>query len=127
MARRMNVEITDDIDPTHTADETVHFSLDGIHYEIDLAAIHAQKLRSTFTMWIDAARKVGKKPVHHKRSTVERMESAAIREWAKANNITVSPRGRIPHHIVNAYHQRNTTKTDAQRVQAALEKAQAKA
>jgi hypothetical protein len=55
MAKTVIVKLTDDLDGGD-ADETVHFSLDGKSYEIDLSAANASKLRSAFTPYLEKGR-----------------------------------------------------------------------
>lgn len=129
MARQMTVEMTDDLNPDTPADETVQFSLDGIGYEIDLAADNAERMRSTLEPWIAAARKTGgrfkgRRPIAGG-SGMSKQELAVVRQWAQSNGMTVADRGRIPQEVITAYHSRNR-KSDADRVAAALAKAQAK-
>lgn len=50
-------EPPDDIDATQKSDQTVHFALDGHHYEINLSTENAARLRSTLTNYIDHARR----------------------------------------------------------------------
>src|SRR5690606_16635533 len=90
-----------------TADETVSFSLDGVAYEIDLTSENAAKLRDAFSQWVGHARRVGGRRTTGRRAGSRAGggsgESAAIREWARANGYTVNDRGRIPAHIKAAY------------------------
>lgn len=58
MAQRVQVILVDDLDGSE-ADETVHFSLDGTGYEIDLSRDNASRLRDALTPYLGAARKVG--------------------------------------------------------------------
>lgn len=60
MAQRTTVELVDDIDGTKAA-ETVKFSLDSTHYEMELSARNAKKLRSLLAPYIEAGRKVPRK------------------------------------------------------------------
>jgi hypothetical protein len=48
--------LEDDLDGTD-ASETLTFSLDGLHYEIDLNTEHAQELRTILAHYIVAGRK----------------------------------------------------------------------
>ena len=59
MAKTVIVKLTDDIDGGD-ADETVHFSLDGKSYEIDVNAGNAAKLREAFKPFIERARVRGR-------------------------------------------------------------------
>ena len=55
MAKTVIVKLTDDIDGGD-ADETIHFSLDGKSYEIDVNARNAAQLRAAFTPFIEKGR-----------------------------------------------------------------------
>jgi hypothetical protein len=55
MAKTVIVKLTDDIDGGD-ADETVHFSLDGKSYEIDLNSANAAKLRSALQPYVESGR-----------------------------------------------------------------------
>ncbi|MCW2903752.1 MAG: Lsr2 family protein [Streptosporangiaceae bacterium] len=108
MARRTVVELLDDIDGK-AADETVIFSLDGVAYEIDLSAGHADKLRGSFTPYVEKARKAGVRQPSRQargtgpRTTHTRERSADIRTWARQHGIAVNDRGRISAQVVEAY------------------------
>ena len=58
MAQRMIVHLIDDTDGT-SADQTVHFAIDGVAYEIDLTDAHADSIRRTLAPWINAGRRTG--------------------------------------------------------------------
>lgn len=106
MAKKEVVLLLDDLDGGE-ADETVHFSIDGISYEIDLKAANAKKLRDVFQPFVDKARKAGsgrpRAAARRQRTAESRERSAEIRAWAKENGIEVHPRGRIPGHVVEQY------------------------
>lgn len=116
MARKTIVELVDDTDDTRSADETVEFGIDGVTYEIDLATINADKLRADLNKWAEHARRVGGRS---RRGTgrrggakIDRLQTAAIREWAAKNGHKVSTRGRVPAEIVDAYNAAGGTKVD---------------
>lgn len=105
MAQKVQVILIDDIDGGN-ADETVSFSLDGVAYEIDLSTENAAKLREALSTWVGHARRVGGRRAAGRRAGSRGTgggESAAIREWARANGYTVNDRGRIPANIKAAY------------------------
>lgn len=111
MAKKVTVTLVDDFDGEGPADETVEFSLDGASYEIDLSSKNAQKLRDELKHWIDAGRRVGGRrrgrpgiPSRNGRASIDREQSAAIRDWARRNGHKVSTRGRIPADIIDAFH-----------------------
>ncbi|WP_067829108.1 histone-like nucleoid-structuring protein Lsr2 [Nocardia inohanensis] len=110
MAKKVTVTLVDDYDGESKADETVFFSIDGNEYEIDLSIKNAGKLRESLEPWTEKARKVGRSTKRkaglaagRTRPAVDREESTAIREWARAQGHQVSSRGRIPAEIVDAY------------------------
>jgi hypothetical protein len=105
MAQQTTVTLTDDLDGTKAA-ETVRFGLDGRSYEIDLNKRNAAALRKALGEFTGAARKVrgarvASKPV----SSAEppKVDARAVREWAVANGITVSARGRISSDVVEQF------------------------
>ncbi|BBY05964.1 histone-like nucleoid-structuring protein Lsr2 [Mycobacterium noviomagense] len=109
MAKKVTVTLIDDFDGEAPADETVEFGLDGVTYEIDLSSKNAAKLRSDLKQWVQAGRRVGgrrrgRASSGRGRGTIDREQSAAIREWARRNGHNVSSRGRIPADIIDAFH-----------------------
>ena len=112
MAKKVTVTLVDDFDGEGPADETVEFSIDGVTYEIDLSAKNAKKLRDDLKQWVDAGRRVGGRrrgrsggaPGRAARGSIDREQSAAIREWARRNGHKVSTRGRIPAEVIDAFH-----------------------
>lgn len=100
MAKRVQVLLEDDIDGG-TANETVSFSLDGDHYEIDLNKRNAAKLRSMLEPYIKRARTA---PARGRGSTSTAGErSAEIRAWARSQGIPVNERGRIATSLIDKY------------------------
>lgn len=140
MAKQTITKVLDDLDGSE-ADETVQFSVDGNLFEIDLTAGHASELREFLATYIDAGTRVGRvgqgAQMRSYRSgsqassaqTVRqtRQESQAVREWAAAQNFEVADRGRIPQHIVDAYHARNTNPPRGEALQQEVEEAAAPA
>lgn len=120
MAQVTQVKLVDDLDGGEAA-ESVAFSLDGKAYEIDLSEKHAAALRDAFAPFIGGARRAGnaaKVMSRQRMSTVtatgsgrSRAESAAIREWANAQGLEVSTRGRISSTVLEAYANRATSAT----------------
>jgi hypothetical protein len=108
MAQQTMVRLIDDIDGK-PAKETVAFSLDGVSYEIDLNTKNADKLRRTFTPYVEKARKVARRRSGRSdrrmgaRSTHDRDRAAQIRMWAKQHGVDVNERGRIPSRVAEAY------------------------
>ena len=92
MAKQTTVVLVDDLDGS-TAAEQVEFAIDGRSYEIDLSAANSAKLREALAPFISAARRTG-----------GRAQNQAIREWAVAQGMKISERGRIPSNVLEAYH-----------------------
>jgi len=110
MARRIVHQLVDDIDGSVLEvgeGETVHFSLNGASYEIDLNTAHAEELRKAFEPYISAGRRAGSsgavRSAAPRKRTGRNPEVAAIRAWANDNGYTLSERGRIPAPVVEAY------------------------
>jgi hypothetical protein len=117
MATKTVVSLVDDL-TGDAAEETVEFGLDGVTYEIDLAAANAAALRETLGTYLPRARRVAGRrrtgrggpsasaPSSARptgRAPVDREQSRAIREWARRQGMTVSDRGRISAEITAAY------------------------
>ena len=117
MAQITEVRLLDDLDGGEAA-ESVTFSLDGKSYEIDLSEKHAAALRDAFAPFVSSARRAGGSAVASRQKTPTRTstavgrpreETAAIREWATANGLAVSARGRISSIVLEAYENRGNT------------------
>ena len=117
MAQITEVRLLDDLDGGEAA-ESVAFSLDGKSYEIDLSEKHAAALRDAFAPFVSCARRAGGSAVASRqkmsaltsaRAGRPREETAAIREWATANGLEVSSRGRISSTVLEAYENRGRT------------------
>ncbi|MGY1697373.1 Lsr2 family protein [Geodermatophilus sp. SYSU D00814] len=113
MAQRTVIRLVDDLDDTEIGQDggqTVNFALDGRQYEIDLTNDHASEMRATLDRYVRAARKVGGRQ-NRVRATATGAKAAApvdyspqaVRAWAKAKKIDVSPRGRIPQSVVDQF------------------------
>lgn len=108
MAQRVQISLTDDLLGHDTpADETVNFGLDGATYEIDLSGANAAALREALAPYVAAGRKTSgaaKRPGRRGRSSAPGGASANdIREWARANGMPVSDRGRVRDDVKAAY------------------------
>ena len=105
MAQRMVFTVTDDLDGSDGA-ETVSFGVDGQDYEIDLAPQNAGRLRDVLQPYLEAARRSRPGRAAAPRRVTRRpsrSDPAAVRAWAAAAGITVSPRGRIPASDIGQY------------------------
>ena len=108
MARQTTITLVDDLDGSE-ADEQVAFTVDGRSYEIDLSAANAGRLRDTLAPFISAGRRSAARRGSVAASapsggTSNRAQNQAIREWAIAQGMKVSERGRIPTNVLTAYH-----------------------
>jgi nucleoid-associated protein Lsr2 len=130
MAQITEVKLLDDLDGGEAA-ESVAFSLDGKSYEIDLSEKHAAALRDAFAPFVSSARRAGgaataSRPRMSARTGRSREETAAIREWATANGLEVSARGRISSTVLEAYENRGNVAPPAEPVVEAAPEAAAK-
>ncbi|GAB16779.1 putative LSR2-like protein [Gordonia effusa NBRC 100432] len=105
MAKREVVEVIDDIDGKVLEEyETVRFSVDGRTYEFDTSAKHADDFRASLQKYLDVSRPVARTARRVATGgNRSKAQTQAIREWANENGHSVSDRGRIPLHIVDAY------------------------
>src|SRR3954451_16278554 len=104
VAQKTIVRLVDDLDDTIIQNgdgQTVRFGLNGTAYEIDLTNEHADELREALGRYVEAARKTGSDRLARARSSGRSRSSrsdispAAVRQWAWANGIEVSARGRV--------------------------------
>ena len=110
MAQQTTVRFIDDLDGSD-ASGTFDFSLDGRQYHVDLSDKNAAKLRDALAPFIGVARKTGGRGRRTQRQTAmtdtpvrsNREDTAAIREWARANGHKVNDRGRISKSVLEAY------------------------
>ena len=109
MAQKVHIVLEDDLDGS-PATETVSFGLDGKSYEIDLSAANSAKLREALAPFISAARRAGGRrssssaaPAAPSRPAADRQHNQAVREWAVAQGMKISERGRIPSNVLEAY------------------------
>ncbi|QFG69237.1 histone-like nucleoid-structuring protein Lsr2 [Ornithinimicrobium pratense] len=110
MAQRVQTILVDDIEGTDITDggQTVQFAIDGVSYEIDLSDENGAKMRETFKLYTDHARRVARRrqSAPARGTTTARTDKAqldAIRRWARDNGHQVSDRGRIRKEIVDAF------------------------
>lgn len=108
MARREITQYFDDLDDTLLQDDevnTIRFSVDGSHYMLDLSDKNAADFRAALAPWISVAQPITAPQRNTRRSGTRPNESRAIREWARAQGMEVSDRGKVPGAIVDAYRQ----------------------
>ncbi|WP_232663488.1 histone-like nucleoid-structuring protein Lsr2 [Pseudonocardia sp. TRM90224] len=108
MAKQTTVTLVDDLDGSE-ADEQIEFAVDGRSYEIDLSSTNGSRLRDALAPFISAARRTGGRRAAASsaaagRSSTDREQNQAIREWAQQQGMKISERGRIPSNVLEAYH-----------------------
>jgi Lsr2 len=99
--------------PVAEPTQRVRFGLDGQQYEIDLSDDEAAELREAVGRYIAAGRRADRRtrartsapadPPAAQRPTMNGHDSAAVREWARANGHRISARGPIPATVRQAY------------------------
>jgi len=94
MARKVSVVTTDDLGGSPDA-ESVSFGLDGVSYEIDLAAANKTRLAAAVAPYLAAGRKVIRRRRAPQPAAGGRVDRAAVRAWARDAGLAVSERGRI--------------------------------
>ncbi|MFE7420011.1 Lsr2 family protein [Rhodococcus sp. NPDC057529] len=111
MARKVVVEMVDDIDGTAIGEdgESIHYAVDGVEYVIDLKDEHAKELRETFE-YIDHSTRVGgckhrtDRPGNATAGKRPRGDTQKIRAWALEQGYELSTYGRIPTEVEQAFH-----------------------
>ncbi|MDN5859073.1 MAG: Lsr2 family protein [Pseudonocardia sp.] len=106
MAQQTTITLIDDLDGSEAA-EQVEFAVDGRSYEIDLSEANGTRLRELLAPFVSVARRTGggrRSSAPTGRSTSDREQNQAIREWAQKNGFAVSDRGRLPGNVIEAYH-----------------------
>jgi hypothetical protein len=103
MAQKVNIVLVDDLDGSD-ATQTVTFGLDGATYEIDLNDANAAALREALSGYVGHARKVtGGSRRGRKAASTSSASTKDVREWARAQGMDVSERGRISAEVQQAY------------------------
>ncbi|XVV17776.1 histone-like nucleoid-structuring protein Lsr2 [Actinoplanes sp. CA-131856] len=111
MARQIVTILTDDLDGGE-AERTIEFSLDGVSYSIDLSDKNIGELRTRLDPFIAAGTRIGRTATVRRSiqqaavpsPASNRDQNKAIRHWAIKHGHPVSPRGRIPASVIDAYH-----------------------
>jgi hypothetical protein len=115
MAKKMSVELIDDIDGSEAC-ESIRFSIDGGVYEIDLNAVHASEMRAAFEEYVKAGRRGSAIRAAAPISTGDRGGSrrraadphnAVVRAWAAEKGLACNTHGRIPEHILVLFNNMN--------------------
>lgn len=111
MARKVETTLIDDI-TGEPADRTITFSVGNVTYEFDASSETASEFDAALAGYIESARRLGKAGAAKTstsngkvgvRLTIDRMQSAAIRRWARDHGYNISDRGRISAEIMDSY------------------------
>ncbi|MEN0134891.1 MAG: Lsr2 family protein [Rhodococcus sp. (in: high G+C Gram-positive bacteria)] len=111
MARKVVVELVDDIDGTVFGEdgESISYAVEGVEYAIDLKEEHAKELREIFEYYTAHSTRVGgrkhraDRPANPASAKRPRGEATKIRAWAIEQGYELSSRGRIPAEIEQAF------------------------
>ena len=103
MATQTTITLVDDLDGTE-ADSTVHFTVEGTSYEVDLSEANRDKLLEALTPYRTAGRVVGvEKKSRRSRNARLDYDPAKVRAWAQGQGIELGARGRIPASVIESY------------------------
>jgi hypothetical protein len=107
MAKTTTVHITDDLDGSKDATE-IAFSFKGVDYVIDLSKKNSAAMEKALKPYLEAATKVSGRGAANGRRRNSKAgragrDVAQVREWARAQGIEVSDRGRVPAAVVEQY------------------------
>lgn len=107
MARTIQVILTDDLDGSADAQQ-VTFGLQGAEYSIDLSPENLAKLNDALAPYIAKAERTSRRR-KAKSATAKgsKVDTTAVRVWARENGHKISDRGRVPADIVAAYEAAN--------------------
>ena len=84
--------------------ESMTFALNGSAYEIDLCGAHGKEFSEQIGGYTQYARRVrvsGRPP--KAKPTLDREQSADIREWARMLGLDIKDRGRLRKSVIAAY------------------------
>lgn len=113
MAQRTQVILTCDVhDGDADAVETVAFTVEGQAYECELCEAHLIEFREALEIWSSHSRSVSRGRAGQSGASRGRGRrgaasdgptTAEVREWARAQGMQVSARGRVPAELHTAY------------------------
>jgi len=112
MAQRTEVILTCDVhDGAAEAVETVTFTVEGQSYECELCDPHLAEFRDAMEIWSSHARPAsgGRRASRAARAAGRRgvdtdgPSTSDVREWARAQGMAVSSRGRVSAELHSAY------------------------
>jgi len=96
------VTVTDDFDGSDNAG-TVRFGLECDTYEVDLSATNEEELRGFLSHYIQVGRRLSTSGRPYT-ATSAGVDPRAVRAWADASGVTVSPRGRLSAEVIEQFH-----------------------
>lgn len=103
MAQKVQVTMTDDLNPDVEATQTIAFSLDGTAYEIDLGDENAASMRDALALYVGAARRVQGAARRTPAAPRTGPDPKEVRAWALKQKIEVPERGRLPREVIEKY------------------------
>lgn len=115
MAQRTQVILTCDVhDGDADAVETVSFTVEGQSYECELCEAHLGEFREAMEIWASHSRPLGRgrgaqsggrssRGGRRRTGTGDGPSTAEVREWARAQGLQVSSRGRVPAELHAAF------------------------
>ncbi len=115
MSSQVTVRLVDDLDGSD-ATQSLEFTYKGTTYRLDLNDNNASRLEQVLAPYIEAAIRAGSHQAAPgvrvgKRRRATQTEPApaaidspkAVRDWARANGLTVPDRGRLPKSIIEMF------------------------
>lgn len=113
MARKVVVELVDDIDGTIFGEDgaNITFSVNGVNYGIDLKDKHASKFHKKIGFFSNTpsgsvsanADRIVRQPRRLRRGDAATRDVKEIRTWVAERGYEISSRGRIPAEVEQAY------------------------
>jgi hypothetical protein len=102
VARKTTVMLQDDLDGSN-ATQTLRFGFQSVEYEIDLNDENAAEMTHWLENYIAHGRRVGGSKRTPKNGYASKADPKLVREWAAAQGIEISSRGRIPIDVQERY------------------------
>ncbi len=114
MAQRTQLILTCDVhDGDEEAVETVTFTVEGQSYECELCEAHLIEFRDALEIWSSNSRSLARgrgaqggaasSRSRRRASSGDGPSTAEVREWARAQGLPVSARGRVPAELHAAF------------------------
>jgi hypothetical protein len=106
VAQKTIVKTYDDLDGSEIDAEgkSITFSIEGSTYEIDLSSKNVAKMRETFAVYTEKARKVSARGGRGStKAEPAPLDTRAVRAWAEEQGMEVSARGRLSSDLIEQY------------------------